>query len=99
MTLTVGHIIISLVLIGFSFFTMQVTPSGDCTKLYKDQIQINKCNGMQTISTIIVIMTVIIVMLIVINGIFSEPKNKTESPWKLLPKGYDKNRNNDEVDN
>lgn len=99
MGMTVGHVIVSLVLIGFSFFAMQVTPSGDCTKLYKDQIQINKCNDMQVISSVIVIMTVVIVMLIVINGIFSKSEEKTERPWKLLPKGYDDKQNDEEVVN
>ena len=90
MRLTYGSFITALVLIGFSFFVMQIVPSGDCTKLYQDKVQIKKCGELQTIGSIIVIMTVIIVMLIIVGSIFSkEEETKTERPWRTLPKGFD----------
>lgn len=105
MQLTYGKVIMALVFIGFSFFVMQIVPSGDCTTLYKTQDDIKKCNAMQTIGLIVVIMTVIFVMLIVITSIFSKPEQDIRNKLAdnsgpahgTLPKGYDDKQNSSEV--
>lgn len=98
MQLTVGRIIFCLILIGFAFGVEELTPSGDCTKLYSDKSKIKQCETIQTLASVIVTMVVISVLLMIVGSIFAKPEeDKPERPWGKLPKGFDKR--NDEVVN